>query len=101
MEQGLHPRAGRSGRAREKPSFRAVFTTGKSWQRSCHMSGRARHGFGDAKKRQDQNLITREDRMAEVKQLSRGELQDLVAKQAIKNPKYRQQLLKDPKSLLA
>ncbi len=39
--------------------------------------------------------------MAEVKQLSRGELQDLVAKQAIKNPKYRQQLLRDPKSLLA
>ena len=39
--------------------------------------------------------------MPEVKKLSRGELQDLVAKQAIKNPKYREQLLKDPKMVLS
>ena len=39
--------------------------------------------------------------MADVKKLSRGELQDLVGKQAAKNPKYRAQLLKDAKSVLA
>ena len=39
--------------------------------------------------------------MADSKKLSRGELQDLVAKQAVKNPKYRAQLIKDPKMVLS
>jgi hypothetical protein len=32
--------------------------------------------------------------------MSRGEIQDLVAKFAMENPKYREALLKDPKSVI-
>jgi len=39
--------------------------------------------------------------MAETKELSRGELQDLIAKQALKNQKFRQALLKDPKMVIS
>jgi hypothetical protein len=51
--------------------------------------------------RDDRNRQPKEAVMAEVSQrMTRGEVQDLLAKFAIDNPRYRQALMADPKSVV-
>src|ERR1043166_6865141 len=46
-------------------------------------------------------VLPKEASMAGVSQkMTRGEVQDLLAKFAIENPKYREALIKDPKSII-
>jgi hypothetical protein len=77
---------------------RRRFSRGVGWHVGCTKAGAndVEGGVGPQTNKQ----MTVKERETMSKTMSRGEIQDLVAKFAMENPKYRQALLKNPKDVL-